>query len=644
MNDSSAPAPSAPVKLVDVFTPALVASRLPPLGGWSPVPSAADRSAWPFDEALRERVLETAREPLGQPWPALPASLFARFARDGDRSAYQAPSAARRARLSWALLALAAAPESETGQYADEVMDGVWALCEESSWVWPAHDFRVLDERRGLLPDPEVPTLDLGAAGTAVLLALADAVAGDALDARDPLVRARLRREVFTRVLGPYLERAEWGWYDGSTAKLNNWNPWVHSDLLLATALTVESPEDRAALVNRIVGGLDNYLAAQPADGGCDEGPHYWWRAGGSLFECLELLTSLLGTGEELFGQPLIRDIARYPQLMYVGEGWAVSFADGPARLRETAPAVLHRYGRRTGQEDVVAHARALRGDGDPVLPSQEGPVDLRRVLGALFDARWRAAPAAEFPLPAHGWLPDTQVFVARSSAGSARGLLVAAKGGHNDESHNHNDVGSFLVAVDGRPLVIDAGVGTYRKETFGRGRYGIWSMTAEYHNVPVVDGHAQPPGRAFAARDVRAHRTERADTMTLDLADAYPAEAGLRSWERSVALVRGSGQRVEVGDAWRLAKAPGSLALHLLLGGAVRQAGEGRATVTPPQGRGLELTWDAALFDARTETVPLSDPVFTRVWGPEVYRLVLTARTPAAEGSHRLVASIAGD
>ncbi|MFI6345992.1 heparinase II/III family protein [Streptomyces sp. NPDC050560] len=646
MDPSTAAAPG-PSRLADVFTPALVAARMPAIGAWSPVPSADDHGAWPFDDADRARVLETAGAALGEPWPALPASLFARFARDGDRAAYQAPSGARRTRLGWALLALAAAGGADAERFADEVMDGVWALCEETSWVWPAHDFRVLDERRGLLPDPAVPTLDLGAAHTAALLALADAIAGNALDRRDPLLRARLRREVHTRVLGPYLERAEWGWYDGGTAKLNNWNPWVHSNLLLATALTTESAERRAALVDRVVRGLDNYLAAQPGDGGCDEGPHYWWRAGASLFECLETLESLLGTGGALFADPLVRAMARYPLATWIGDGWSVSFADGPARARETAPAVLHRYGRRTGLADVTAHARALRGAADAVLPGPGEPFDLRRVLDALFDAEWCGRKGADeseggaaFPLPERCWLPDTQVLVARATGGTTRGLLLAVKGGHNDESHNHNDVGSFLVALDGRPLVIDVGVGTYRRETFGRERYGIWSMTSEYHNLPVVNGQGQCHGGQFAARRVAAHRDGHTDGLTLDIAGAYPPAAGLRSWTRTAALVRGEGERIEVGDAWRLDSAPRSLALHLLLGGAVTGLGGGRATVSADGGRGLQLAWDDAAFDARVETVPLTDPAFADVWGPEVYRLVLTARRPLAAGTHRLTAA----
>jgi hypothetical protein len=35
--------------------------------------------------------------------------------------------------------------------------------------------------------------------------------------------------------------------------------------------------------------GLDSYLNSLGEDGGCDEGPSYWFAAGGSVFDCLEL-------------------------------------------------------------------------------------------------------------------------------------------------------------------------------------------------------------------------------------------------------------------------------------------------------------------------------------------------------------------
>ena len=58
-------------------------------------------------------------------------------------------------------------------------------------------------------------------------------------------------------------------------------------------------------------------------------------------------------------------------------------------------------------------------------------------------------------PLPRDVWLPDIQVMTARDRAGNADGFYVAAKGGHNAESHNHNDVGHCIVFIGGKPLIV---------------------------------------------------------------------------------------------------------------------------------------------------------------------------------------------
>ncbi len=90
-----------------------------------------------------------------------------------------------------------------------------------------------------------------------------------------------------------------------------------------------------------------------------------------------------------------------------------------------------------------------------------------------------------------------------RSSEGSAEGLYLAAQGGHNAESHNHNDVGNFIVYADGEPAIIDVGVETYTAKTFSAQRYEIWTMQSAYHNLPTVNGVMQGAGRQFEARDV---------------------------------------------------------------------------------------------------------------------------------------------
>ena len=128
---------------------------------------------------------------------------------------------------------------------------------------------------------------------------------------------------------------------------------------------------------------------------------------------------------------------------------------------------------------------------------------------------------------------------ILRESEDPREGLFLAVKGGHNNESHNHNDVGSFVVYCGGEPVLIDAGVGAYTRQTFSADRYKIWSMQSNYHNLPIINGEGQRAGAQYASRD--EVYDEDAASLTMQLAGAYPAEAGVESFIRSAALSDGA-------------------------------------------------------------------------------------------------------
>ena len=183
----------------------------------------------------------------------------------------------------------------------------------------------------------------------------------------------------------------------------------------------------------------------------------------------------------------------------------------------------------------------------------------LGRVLPALFGAggdrhvrRPRSCSCATLGCRGcRSWPPA-------SEEGSAKGLYLAAKGGQNHESHNHNDVGSFIVYHDGQPVLIDVGVEAYTAKTFSGRRYEIWTMQSAYHNLPTINGLMQKEGRAFAAKDVRYRADERIAELSMDMAPAYPKEAGLRSWRRTLRLERG--KRITVRDVFRLEREGSSM------------------------------------------------------------------------------------
>jgi Heparinase II/III-like protein len=613
-----------PAPLGSLLTTELLAQRLPPPGGWQPFPAVSDRAAWDaVPAATRDALLAAADAALARPWPVLTASGYLRFSVDGDRLGYEEPYFARRNRL--AASVLDAGLRGPSASRIADITDGAWLLCEETSWCLPAHS-------PAPLPDPASPYIDLFAAETAALLAWTDLLAGALIEERS---RSRLRDEVRQRVLAPYRARDDWHWFGLTGAALNNWTPWIHANLLTASLLLDTWRDDIIATAQRTVGALDRYLASVPPDGGCDEGISYWWKAGGCLFECLATLESACGTDAGAFGVPLVKAMAAYPILVHIAGDWQVNFADSPARASGGQPRLLHAFGRHVGDAEVARHARALRGNDKSLLsvePSPDG--SLGRLLGALFDAEWAAEPPQRFPMPGQAWLPDTGVLVARERPGAPGGLFLAAKAGHNAESHNHNDIGSFVVALDGRPLLIDVGVGVYTRQTFSPDRYQIWSMQSSWHNVPEVDGVAQQPGRSFAASDVRAALSDDAAELTMELASAYAPDAGLATWRRALRLDRKRGA-VTVDDTWELTRDPGRVVLHLVTAAEPRQA-DGHLLV-PGEDRDLDIAYPRGALTASVERRAISDQRLAATWGEAVWRVTLAARSPGRRGSAHL-------
>ncbi|WP_448062342.1 heparinase II/III domain-containing protein [Cellulomonas hominis] len=598
-------------------TPDGLMSALRPAGAALPVPPATDRAAWDaVDRPTLDSLVARAGADLGRPWPVTSASTFARLHRDGDRDAHEQRVFARQHRLTRAAVLAAARPLDDL---LDEVADGVLLLCEQTSWCWPAHDrFAAGDER--VLPDVTRPFLDLGAGEVAGQLAWVDHLLGDALDARWPGLRERIRHEVDTRVLRPFEDRDDWHWI-GLDGDVHNWNPWIHGNVLVAALALVDDPARRSALVARAVEGLDRYVTVLPADGAIDEGYAYWWNGACRALEALELLRHATGGALDATEiGPLAQTVA-FPHRMHLGGDWYLNVADGEARPSAARPwHALHRAARSYGDADALAHAGAHRVPGTPVADEHGG---LGRLLQALSDPAWVGAAPGASPLRRDVWLPSVQVLLARGATGSAAGLTLAMKGGHDDEHHNHNDVGSFVVALQGVPVAVDAGRPTYTRQTFSPDRYAIWTMQSAWHNVPEVAGVAQPPSRDAAARDVRARIADAATSLELDLADAYPGSAA-RSWRRTARLDRRTGA-VTVRDLWTLG-APGRAPsrVRVLLAGDVVRDADGLLVRALDDAGTVRLRWSGDVASASTEVRALDDPMLTQVWGGTLTRLTL--------------------
>lgn len=574
-------------------------------------------TAWQRSGPRLPHQIEVARRQLAAPWPSLTLGSYLRYYRDGDRSEYERPYFNRRRRVGAAAIACAASGEAV---FAADAADGVWLICDEASWCVPAH-------ARHSLP-PDVPSrlpptgsggfIDLFNCETAMVLAETCQLIAAQLDAVDCRIVPRAREEIRRRILDPLLAGTTPGWFDGG----NNWSVWCASSSIIAAGFALHGePETWGRLVHRLLGVLDRYVNRQGADGGCDEGVMYWSVAGGCIIRALEEVRAR--TGGQIDGwnaDPRLAEIMRFPARMHLGGGTFPAFADGHHQVR-LAPGMLSAAAERTGSPEL--HATACLLDD----PLRAGEIDIPAVgdllvnqLRALcwFDGR----PARAMAEPSDAWLPDLQVLTAHGG-----GTALAAKGGHNAENHNHNDVGQFVVHRHGVPLVVDAGRGDYTAQTFGPRRYELWWTRGSGHAVPQIDGHEQIAGHERKAAAVACTSQAASAGLSLDLAACYPAAAGLRSLRRSVALNRADGS-VRLEDAVDAGRSV-AYVLPLLLTGQPRPDGDG-AWLVEHHGQRVRIAAGRPLAASIAE-VPL-DETMLRSWS-KLWRLTLRAEL-AAGGS----------
>jgi len=598
-----------------------IATMLVPVDAYEPFAAADERGPWealPAD--VRSAALAAGEGLLGHQWPPLPATLYLDFARTGNRSRYEGPYFGRRTALN--RLVIAECVEGKD-RFRDDIVNGIWTICEESGWVIPAHD------GRGRMPDIADPIIDLFSAETGALLAWVHYLLRPRLDAVDDRISARIRLEVKTRILDPFLARNDFWWMGfGSRGRLNNWSPWCSSNCLTASLLLEPDAGRRAQAVEKAIGILDRFLAGYFPDGGCDEGPSYWTVAGASLFDCLELLYSATQGAIDVYDEPLVKEIGRYIYRAQISGEYYLDFADCAAKVGIPSGLVF-RYGRRIGDERMSALGASVY--------QQEGSAgllwgSLLRVLPDLFDTKGIDAPARP-PYVRDVWLDGIQVMAARERDASDRGLYLAAKGGHNNESHNHNDVGQFMVYFDGQPVLVDAGVGTYTAQTFSDERYGIWTMQSAYHNLPTVNGAQQHEGEEFRASNVSYRADDSAAEFSLNIAGAYPESSGLTSWQRTCRLVRGRNPKVEITDDFALARPSQDVTISLMTP-CPPQLGAAGAVDLPTGAGGVRLTFDAANLSASVEPIPLDDDRLRYSWGEQLFRIVLRAKAASARAT----------
>lgn len=392
------------------------------------------------------------------------------YEKTGSRDAFERVYFARRKALSAAaLLYLAGGGE----EYLFAACEEIDAILSEPTWVHPAHGEEI----------------DLFSAETGFLLAEISTLL--------PLGETRKNRvmgSIFRNITSPFCART-FGWEEGR----GNWLAVCMGNV--AGALFYADRAAFSAQRARLERGLLRYLESFPADGWCAEGIEYWNFGFGAFVRAAELCFP------ELLDRPAAAKIAQYPQHCFLKGNVTASFSDCPIAGKADR-GLVNFLSKRYGLPLLTAEETYIRAENCAWMP-------LSRALRDGFSvASTREKHSGVF-------CGGTVAVVHRPA------YSFAVKAGNNGEEHNHNDVGSFLLAGEGGQVFADLGQPLYDRDYFSARRYANLAASSLGHSVPIVNGAGQRAGKEFGG-------TLSADGCVVDLAGAY---AGCKKLTRRFAF-----------------------------------------------------------------------------------------------------------
>jgi len=154
--------------------------------------------------------------------------------------------------------------------------------------------------------------------------------------------------------------------------------------------------------------------------------------------------------------------------------------------------------------------------------------------------------------------------------------------------------------------------------------------MQSAWHNCPTINGQMQSAGRSFEARNFSAIE----GGVSMEIQNAYPEQAGLQHWLRSVALDRAAGHIV-LRESFRLSRRE-SIEWDFITNRVARLAAPGRMVL---DGR-FVLSFDPALeavFDEHSS----EDARLRPIWDPRVRRARLLPKSPRAQAEYTFTLSV---
>ncbi len=524
---------------------------------FSPFPKISDRNFWQnVSSDLKNEILlqgKKSQEKIKNfGWPQIKVSAFLEFKKNGNRVNYENLYFNFRNLLT--CLTLAECLENQ-GNYLEDIIDGIFLLCGHTAWQLPAHNSYIRDTPQLNFPDSSRPILDLFACETGAQISVIYFLLKSEFEKISPFICQRIETELQARIIKPYLNEHFW-WMGNEDEEMCNWTPWCTQNVLITAFLLPNDFVTRKEIVKKSLYSLDCFVKDYGDDGCCSEGAEYYRHAGLCLFNCMDIINKVSGgLLENIFNLPKIKNIAEFilnmniPHTKFyfnfsdcsplaglcgareylfgksVNSNELCSFASEHWKISSASEKLLSCSSESLKQANIyyllqsIFYDKEIQNFAKNNLENQN-PQNQKSAENSKNQQNTKSKTSKNI------WYKSTGIFIVHK-----KNYSLAVKAGCNADSHNHNDTGSITLYKNGNPFLIDLGVETYSQKTFSPRRYEIWTMQSAYHNLPTVNKIMQKDGKEFCASNVEIFK----DKISLDISKAYPKEANLKSYKRTV-------------------------------------------------------------------------------------------------------------
>jgi len=454
---------------------------------------------------LRNQISEYVRNIVAGDIPSIPFDGYQSFRDNGSRKESELAYFNVRKQLTALGVYLQwVKPSDKEKAYFNELL---WSVSNEFTWCLAAH----LPYDKDGFGEEAARVIDLFAAETAATLSELITLHKEIIDS---YISNHIRRQINHRIFEPFLKKS-WGWENSRS----NWCAVCAGSIGMA-ALLLETGDRKKEILNRVDIALLHYLNGFGEDGATEEGVGYWVYGFGYYIYYSALRQEL--DPEYLLPEDIKRKIIRiaeFPLFTQITEESYLPFSD--AGSGTVIPSGLLSYLQQEYGINPPSCSEITSFDFDNCYRYAHISRNLWWTEDKLFGAKQE-----DFIR----YFADKQWLIQRKGP-----FYVALKGGSNAEEHNHNDVGSFILALDGVLILTDLGAGAYTADYFGSRRYEDVHTRSYWHNVPLIQGKEQiPTHNSCVVRELDLN--EETATITMELKGLYDIEE-LEAYNRSFSV-----------------------------------------------------------------------------------------------------------